>query len=92
MFIKNIKSKIYSFSDSNSCNSSICSSPPISPGCENLESNNNTSYDIKNVSPSQHLFPNMPPFMNFPHHYPNMEMFYHPRQFYYDGFDFNGEF
>ncbi|KAG5678512.1 hypothetical protein PVAND_008179 [Polypedilum vanderplanki] len=72
-------------SDSNSCNSSICSrSPSISPGCENSESSGIRHFaDMTQLPISSH------PLMSFHSHYPNLEMFYHPRQFYYDNFDFN---
>lgn len=72
-------------SDSNSCVSSPCSSPStrsISPGCENenLES-------VKEHRIPYYPFPH--PSTNFPHHYQNFELFYHPRNFYFENYEFN---
>lgn len=68
-------------SDSNSCHSSSCSSRSISPGCENESLTNE----------NEHRIPNYP----FPHpmaihpHYQNFELFYHPRNFYFENYEFS---
>lgn len=69
-------------SDSNSCNSSTCSSPPISPGCEN-----ETFQNEKEEKMFHYTFPH--PLVNFQHPYPNLELFYNPRNFYYENYEFN---
>jgi hypothetical protein len=69
-------------SDSNSCNSSTCSSRPISPGCENESFANE-----KEEQMLHYPFPH--PLVNFQHPYPNLDLFYNPRNFYYENYEFN---
>lgn len=76
------KQVINEMSDSNSCHSSSCSSRSISPGCENESLTNENEHRIPNYP-----FPH--PAMAIHPHYQNFELFYHPRNFYFENYEFS---